>query len=138
MSRGVRIRQFAHAKADFGRGTFPQVRETDCRGAERDRTSSSPTGQLRLFGGLNADERTAVVAQARIRTVNAGETVFAMGAPGDQMMALLRGSIRIRVPSVEGRELLLAIIRPGEVFGELAVLDGKERSADAIAEVHAR
>jgi len=35
---------------------------------------------------------------------------------------------------VEGRELLLAIIRPGEVFGELAVLDGKERSADAIAE----
>ena len=50
------------------------------------------------------------------------------------MMALLRGTIRISVPSSEGRELLLAIIRPGEVFGELAVLDGKERSADAIAE----
>ena len=93
---------------------------------------------MRLFGGLNADERTAVVAQARIRTVNAGETVFAMGSPGDQMMALLRGTIRISVPSLEGKELLLAIIRPGDVFGELAVLDGKERSADAIAEVHAR
>ena len=91
-------------------------------------------GNCVLFGGLSADERAAVVARARIRTVNAGETVFAMGAPGDQMMALLRGNIRIRVPSVEGRELLLAIIRPGEVFGELAVLDGKERSADAIAE----
>ena len=95
-------------------------------------------GNRVLFGGLSADERAAVVARARIRTVNAGETVFAMGAPGDQMMALLRGNIRIRVPSVEGRELLLAILRPGEVFGELAVLDGKERSADAIAEVHAR
>ena len=50
------------------------------------------------------------------------------------MMALLRGTIRISVPSSEGKELLLAIIQPGEVFGELAVLDGKERSADAIAE----
>jgi CRP/FNR family transcriptional regulator, cyclic AMP receptor protein len=49
-------------------------------------------------------------------------------------MALLRGTIRISVPSSEGKELLLAIIQPGEVFGELAVLDGKERSADAIAE----
>ncbi len=75
-----------------------------------------------------------MVARARIRTVNAEETIFAIGSPGDQMMALLRGTVRISVPSSEGRELLLAIIRPGEVFGELAVLDGKERSADAIAE----
>src|SRR6266480_8003736 len=87
-----------------------------------------------LFGGLSAEQRDAVVALARIRTFNAGETIFAIGSPGDQMMALLRGTIRISVPSSEGRELLLAIIRPGEVFGELAVLDGKERSADAIAE----
>jgi CRP/FNR family transcriptional regulator, cyclic AMP receptor protein len=50
------------------------------------------------------------------------------------MMAVLRGTIRISVPSSEGKELLLAIIQPGEVFGELAVLDGKERSADTIAE----
>jgi CRP/FNR family cyclic AMP-dependent transcriptional regulator len=91
-------------------------------------------GNCVLFGGLSADERAAVVARARIRTVNAAETVFAIGSPGDQMMALLRGTVRISVPSLEGRELLLAIIRPGEVFGELAVLDGKERSADAIAE----
>jgi CRP-like cAMP-binding protein len=83
---------------------------------------------------LSADERAAVVARAGIRTVNAGETVFAIGSPGDQMMALLRGTIRISVPSSEGKELLLAIIQPGEVFGELSVLDGKERSADAIAE----
>ncbi|HEY6677224.1 MAG TPA: Crp/Fnr family transcriptional regulator [Terrimicrobium sp.] len=83
---------------------------------------------------MSADERAAVVARGRIRTVNAGETIFAIGSPGDQMMALLRGTIRISVPSSEGKELLLAIIQPGEVFGELAVLDGKERSADAIAE----
>ena len=91
-------------------------------------------GNCVLFGGLSVEERAAVVARARIRTVDAGEIVFAIRSPGDQMMALLRGTIRISVPSSEGKELSLAIIRPGEVFGELAVLDGKERSADAIAE----
>src|SRR4029077_15306448 len=82
-------------------------------------------GNCVLFVGLSADERVEVVARARIRTVDAGEIVFAIGSPGDQMMALLRGTIRISVPSSDGKELLLAIIRPGEVFGELAVLDGK-------------
>jgi CRP/FNR family transcriptional regulator, cyclic AMP receptor protein len=111
-----------------------KVRETDAVELQETQLARHLLGNCVLFGGLSADERAAVVAQARIRTVNAGETVFAMGSPGDQMMALLRGIIRISVPSLEGRELLLAIIRPGEVFGELAVLDGKERSADAIAE----
>jgi signal-transduction protein with cAMP-binding, CBS, and nucleotidyltransferase domain len=87
-----------------------------------------------LFDGLSRDERATVVALARIRTFSSGETVFAIGSPGDQMMALLSGTIRISVPSAGGKELLLAMIQPGEVFGELAVLDGKERSADAVAE----
>ena len=91
-------------------------------------------GNCVLFSGLSTDERTTIVARARIRTFAAGQTVFAMGSPGDQMMALLSGTVRISVPSAEGKELLLTIIQPGEVFGELAVLDGKERSADAIAE----
>lgn len=105
-----------------------EPQETELNGARQ------LLGNCVLFGGLSADERAAVVARARIRTINAEETIFALGSPGDQMMALLRGTVRISVPSLEGRELLLAIIRPGEVFGELAVLDGKERSADAIAE----
>jgi CRP/FNR family transcriptional regulator, cyclic AMP receptor protein len=87
-----------------------------------------------LFAGLSPDERATVVALARIRTLDAGETVFAIGSPGDQMMALLSGTIRISVSSSGGKELLLAVIQPGEVFGELAVLDGKERSANAVAE----
>jgi CRP/FNR family cyclic AMP-dependent transcriptional regulator len=91
-------------------------------------------GNCSLFGGLSTDERAAIAARARIRTYNADETIFTIGSPGDQMMALLSGTIRISVPSLDGKELLLTIIQPGEVFGELAVLDGKERSADAIAE----
>lgn len=92
-------------------------------------------GNCTLFSGLSADERAEITGRAHIRSLAAGETVFATGAAGDQMMALLSGTIRISVSSVDGRELLLAIIQPGEVFGELTVLDGKERSADAIAEI---
>ena len=91
-------------------------------------------GDCVLFSGLSAEERAAIVARARIRSFNAGETIFTIGSPGDQMMAVLNGTVRISVPSPDGKELLLTIIQPGEVFGELAALDGKERSADAIAE----
>jgi CRP/FNR family transcriptional regulator, cyclic AMP receptor protein len=118
------------------RTVFFNVREIDAVEAQETelKRARQLLGNCVLFSGLSADERAAVVARARIRTINAEETIFALGSPGDQMMALLRGTVRISVPSFEGRELLLAIIRPDEVFGELAVLDGKERSADAIAE----
>jgi CRP/FNR family transcriptional regulator, cyclic AMP receptor protein len=87
-----------------------------------------------LFKGMSESERSAISARARIRTFEAGNNIFAIGSPGDQMMAVLSGTVRISLPSNDGKELLLAIIHPGEVFGELAVLDGKVRSADAHAE----
>lgn len=73
------------------------------------------------------------MARAHIRRFGAGETIFHMGSPGSSMMAVLSGQVRISISSPEGKELLLAIIQPGEVFGEIALLDGKPRSADAVA-----
>jgi hypothetical protein len=86
-----------------------------------------------LFRGLAADQQDVIVARARIRHFIAGQNVFQMGSPGDSMMAVLTGNIRISVPALDGREVLLAILHPGEVFGEIALLDGKERTADAWA-----
>jgi CRP-like cAMP-binding protein len=86
-----------------------------------------------LFRGLVTGERDAIVARARMRHVAAGETIFLMGSPGNSMMAVLRGTVRISVPSPEGREIVLAILQAGEVSGEIALLDGKERTADARA-----
>src|SRR5450759_1822715 len=91
-------------------------------------------GNCFLFRGLMAEERDAIVSRMRTRTFEAGQTVFAVGASGDNMMAVLSGTVRISVRAPDGKELLLAILQPGEVFGELAVLDGKERSADAVAD----
>ena len=90
-------------------------------------------GECVLFRGLNPKERTDLAARARMRNFSAGETIFLMGASGDSMMAVLDGNVRISVPSPEGKEIVLAIIQPGEVFGEIAVLDGKERTAEAAA-----
>jgi CRP/FNR family transcriptional regulator, cyclic AMP receptor protein len=87
-----------------------------------------------LFEGLSGSERSAISARAHIRTFDAGTNIFGIGSKGDQMMAVLSGAVRISVPSDDGKELLLAVIQAGEVFGELSVLDGKVRSADATAE----
>jgi CRP/FNR family transcriptional regulator, cyclic AMP receptor protein len=86
-----------------------------------------------LFRGLVADQVDVLITRARIRHFVAGQTIFSIGSPGDSMMAVLAGNVRISVPSMEGRELLLAILHPGEFFGEIAVLDGKARTADAQA-----
>lgn len=88
---------------------------------------------VELFRGLSPDERRTLVARARVRTFSSGDTVFLMGSAGDSMMAVLSGAIRISVPSPEGKEITIAIMQPGDFFGELALLDGKARSADAKA-----
>jgi CRP-like cAMP-binding protein len=90
-------------------------------------------GACSLFRGLNADERKVLVARARVRTFSSGDTVFLMGAPGDSMMAVLKGTVRISCPSAEGKEIVLGTVQPGDFFGEIALLDGKPRSADAKA-----
>ena len=87
-----------------------------------------------LFKSLNDTERSAISARARIQTLMPAKTSFRSDLPAIRLMAVLSGNVRISVPSNDGKELLLAIIHPGDVFGELAVLDGKERSADAHAE----
>src|SRR5450631_2249847 len=90
-------------------------------------------GKGGLFRGLAADERSALFARVGIRNFAAGEAIFVKGAPGDNMMALLSGNVRISVDSADGRALVLAILFPGDVFGEIALLDGKDRTADATA-----
>ena len=90
-------------------------------------------GECMLFRGLRAEERNSLVARAHVRKLPAGENIFMMDDAGDSMMAVLTGSVRISVPSPEGKEIVLAILHAGEVFGEIAVLDGKGRTADARA-----
>jgi CRP/FNR family cyclic AMP-dependent transcriptional regulator len=90
-------------------------------------------GNCVLFRDLKAEERGAIIGRARIRIFAAGEKIFSIGAISDHMAAVLTGQVRISVPSPDGREVLLAILEAGEIIGEIAVLDGKRRTADATA-----
>ncbi len=90
-------------------------------------------GECGLFRQLSAREREALFARARVQRYSADDTIFLMDSPGDSMLAVLNGSIRISVPSSNGKEVVLAILGPGEICGEIALLDGKERTADARA-----
>jgi CRP/FNR family transcriptional regulator, cyclic AMP receptor protein len=67
------------------------------------------------------------------RSVRRATTIFSKGDPGTGLMAVLWGSVKISVPTADGREAVLNIINPGEIFGEMALLDGRPRSADAVA-----
>jgi CRP/FNR family transcriptional regulator, cyclic AMP receptor protein len=90
-------------------------------------------GNCVLFREIVAVDKDALLSRARLRRFGVGETIFLMGSPGDSMMAVLNGNVRISVPAVDGREIVLAILHENEVFGEIAMLDGKERTADARA-----
>ncbi|WP_051249240.1 Crp/Fnr family transcriptional regulator [Inquilinus limosus] len=62
-----------------------------------------------------------------------GETIFLRGDPGDSIMVVLSGRVALRLISRQGREILLGILGEGEMFGEVSALDGRGRSADAVA-----
>ena len=86
-----------------------------------------------LLRGLEQREKEALFTRVRTRDFTAGETIFVIGSPGDSMMIVVRGTVRIGVTSPKGQPHVLAILSPGEIFGEIALLDGRARSADAIA-----
>ena len=86
-----------------------------------------------LLGRLDPGEIDALAARARVERYPAGREIFAKGSPGRNMIAVLRGSVKIASLSPTGREIVLNIIYAGEFFGEIAVIDGAERSAGAVA-----
>lgn len=67
------------------------------------------------------------------KKIRAGETLFFKNDDGDALYGILDGRIRISTGTAGGQELVLNIIEKDEIFGEIALLDGKPRTADAIA-----
>jgi CRP-like cAMP-binding protein len=86
-----------------------------------------------LFSHLSDGDADAILVDARLVRYPAGTRIFAKGDPGNSMMAVLHGRVVISNPSPDGRQIVVTIFHDGDVFGEIALLDGKERSADATA-----
>jgi CRP/FNR family transcriptional regulator, cyclic AMP receptor protein len=84
-----------------------------------------------LFGSVPAEELEAVTAASRLRVFRRGQVVCTAGQPGDTVIVVVSGRLKVVVRSADGGELTLTVVQPGGVFGELAAVDGGPRSADA-------
>lgn len=86
-----------------------------------------------LLGKLRPNEIDALISHARVERYPSGREIFAKGSPGQSLMAVLHGSVKISSLSAGGKEIVFAIFNAGDIFGEISALDGRERSADATA-----
>ncbi len=86
-----------------------------------------------LFAPCSDPVLSEVGRSLRHRHFRRNEVVFHQGDPGDALHIITAGSVKIVLPSAEGEEAIIATLRPGDFFGELALLDGEPRSATATA-----
>ena len=89
--------------------------------------------QAPLFSALDAEAAAALRASMTEKRVPRSGVIFSEGEPGDRMYVILDGKVKLGQTSPDGRESLLAVLGPGEVFGELSLSDPGPRTATATA-----
>lgn len=82
-----------------------------------------------IFEALSEEETTAIMHMARMVNHPARHTVIQEGEPGDHLLIVMHGRVKVNLVSSEGKEAILSILEPGDMFGEMALLDGEPRSA---------
>jgi len=86
-----------------------------------------------LFAALGEADRRALAARMRSRHFARDEVVFHRADEGGQVFLIVAGTVKISVPDESGREVVIALERGGDVFGELALFDDAPRSATVTA-----
>ena len=86
-----------------------------------------------LLAGLPPAEQERLAARMRRQAYRRGEVVVRQGDPGLSLHVVLEGRLKVLVGAQSGDEMLLAILGPGDTFGEVALLDGGPRSATVVA-----
>jgi CRP-like cAMP-binding protein len=90
-------------------------------------------GSTALFGALALADLAGLTAVATQRAYARGQFLCAQGDPGDRLFVVAMGLVKVVFATEEGEEIVLTTLRPPEVFGEIAVLDGAPRSASVVA-----
>lgn len=89
--------------------------------------------QVPFFTRLNAEEASVLAEKLILRRFNANQIIFHLGDPGGLLYIITSGKVKISYSNPDGQEALLAILGPGDFFGELSLLDSSPRSATAEA-----
>lgn len=92
----------------------------------------------RLFAAMPPDALEILAASMKEVQATPGEAIFRQMDEGSGLFAILAGQVRIVIGGTDGREHVLRLLGPSEMFGEISVLDGRPRSADAIAVTNCR
>jgi uncharacterized membrane protein len=89
--------------------------------------------QVELFEHLNEEDRVRLAEVVDLRTLAAGATLFNAGEPGDSLFVVRDGEVELFIKDTAGQKIVLTVAGPGEIFGELALLDRGARTATAMA-----
>lgn len=89
--------------------------------------------EVPLFSLLDDDERATLAEMVELKRFDKGETIFAYGDPGEAVYVVHSRSVQVYVENTEGEKIILAENPPGELFGEISLLDGGARTATAVA-----
>ena len=130
-SRAVLTTQGLEFRIPWSLMGVPQQRTSEAQGF-----SSSRLSVLRkhpIFADLEPEAFEQLCRYAKHSTLKRGTTLFSKGDPGNSLYAVISGTVKMSISSPDGRNAILNIVGPGEIFGEIALLDGQARSTDAIA-----
>jgi uncharacterized membrane protein len=84
-----------------------------------------------IFESLDDEAADTICSMLSTEECDAGATLFRAGDAGDSMYLIEDGKVQISMKSSDGEELILAMLGPGDFFGEMALIDGNPRSANA-------
>ncbi len=90
-------------------------------------------GSVSIFSSLNADELDQLLAATTTKRLEPKQTLFRKGDPGNQLYGILSGSLKIMTTGTDGKDVMFNLMGPGEVLGEIALLDSEKRSATVVA-----
>jgi CRP/FNR family transcriptional regulator, cyclic AMP receptor protein len=96
--------------------------------------TTNVTGILRetsLLRSVPDEELRGLAAVSRLRNFRRGQVVFTRSDPGDTVIVVVSGRVKVTIRSADGSELTLAVVHPGGLLGEIGVVDGGSRTADA-------
>jgi len=89
--------------------------------------------EIPLFQSFRVEDQRHVSSLLRTQSLKKGDILFRKGDEGTAFYMIIRGGIKIVRTSRDGKEIILALLSNGDFFGEMALLDGLPRSADAVA-----
>ncbi len=90
-------------------------------------------GKTEIFGGLDPEALQRLAEESIVRSYTKGEVILRQGEPGDALFVLAEGFAKVVVTSERGDEMIVKMLSPPEIFGELSFADGHPRSASVKA-----